>query len=73
MIELSINTYFMCHNFDFFFQNLVVKMATTFMDKDMDAELDGIEDSDDEQDEARTVGFVGCIFISNAISVIFRI
>ena len=48
-------------------------MATTFMDKDMDAELDGIEDSDDEQDEARTVGFVGCIFISNAISVIFRI
>ena len=48
-------------------------MATTFMDKDMDAELDGIEDSDDEQDEARTVGFVGCIFISYAISVIFRI
>ena len=43
-------------------------MATTFMDKDMDAELDGIEDSDDEQEEARTVG---CIFISNAISVIF--
>ena len=72
MIELSINTYFMYHNLLFvFFQNLVVKMATTFMDKDMDAELDGIEDSDDEQDEARTVGFVGCIFISNAISVIF--